>query len=212
MLVDPLNHATFHFKQLFSSFRLRGLFQASEESIYLEEYLSFIDKLRRTRPNVQQTRLLDGDAVDFISRQHFWTSSPHLSRMFRLSCLCLDEPRCSSPVRFGSVKTDHLTCATFDLVTPIQSCFDAVARGLDNLTSDESIARLLKLEMTLASFGLSDTYSPWDEVNYFGRDQIRSAIDSRSPERRKVVTIAPDDQACSSKSVKRSSPKKSVNF
>ena len=52
MLVDPLDQATFCFKQLFSSFRLRGVFQACEETVYLEEYLSFLDELRRLHPDV----------------------------------------------------------------------------------------------------------------------------------------------------------------
>ena len=45
ILVDPLDQATFCFLHLFTSFQLRGVFQASEEPVYLEEYLSFIDEL-----------------------------------------------------------------------------------------------------------------------------------------------------------------------
>ena len=153
MLVDPLDQATFCFKQLYSSFRLRGVFQASEETVYLEEYLSFLDELRRLHPDVQQPKLLINDAVDFISRQDALTSRPHLTRMFQFSCLCLDEPRFSfPPVKFGSVKTDDPTSVVFDLVAPIQSYFGAVARGLDNLFYDASIASFFKFGIDLWYF------------------------------------------------------------
>ena len=88
-------------------------------------------------------------------------SRPHLTRMSRLSCLCLDEPRFSfPPVRFGSVETDDPASAMFDLVSPIKSYFGVVARGLDNLISYAFIARLLNLELTFGNSGLSNTHSP----------------------------------------------------
>ena len=201
-LIDPVEQATYCFKQLFTSFRLRGIFQSDEETLYLEEYLSFIDELRRTHPDVQQPKLLIADAVNFITKEDA-LKTRHLTRIFRLSCLCLDEPRLSFPtVKYGSVNTDDPTSPMFDVVAPIQSYFGEVARGLDTVTSDESIARISTLEATFSTTGLSNTYSPWDGFDYFGRDRLRDAINPRSPERRKVVTYASDDQPCSSKSLK----------
>ena len=124
-----------------------------------------------------------------------------MTRIYRLSCLCLDEPRFSFPaVKFGSVNTDNPINPMFDVVAPIHSYFGEVARGLDTVTSEESIARVLTLEATFGNTGLSDTYSPWDGFDYFRR--LRDAINSRSPERRKVVTNASDDRPSSSKSSK----------
>ena len=204
MLIDPLEQATYCFKQLFTSFRLRGIFQSHEEALYLEEYLSFIDDLRRSHPDVQQPKLLIADAVNFITEQDALKTRRNLApRIFRLSCLCLDEPRLSFPaVNYCSVNTDDPTNPMFDVVAPIQSYFGEVARGLDTVTSDESIARLLTLEATCGTTGLSNTYSPWNGFDYFGRDRLRDAINPRSPKRRKVVTHASDDQPCSSKSPK----------
>ena len=126
-----------------------------------------------------------------------------MTRIFRLSCLCLDEPRFSFPaVKYGSVNTDDPTSAVFDVVAPIQSYFCEVARGLETVTSSESIARLMTLETTFGTTGLSNTYSPWDGFDYFERDRLRDAINPRSPERRRVVTHASVDQPCSSKSSK----------
>ena len=52
MLVDPISLATICFKELFTSFRLRGVLLADEETIYFEEYLSFLDELRKLHPNI----------------------------------------------------------------------------------------------------------------------------------------------------------------
>ena len=96
--------------------------------------------------------------MDFITRQDALKSRRYLTPIFGLSCLCLEESRFSFPaVRYGSVKTDYPTSPMFDVVAPVQSFFGEVARGLDTLTSDESIARLLTLEATFGTTGLSNT-------------------------------------------------------
>ena len=64
MLIDPMDQAAHWFKQLFSSFQLRGICQSAEESAYTEEYLSFIAELRRTHPEMQQPKLLIADAIE----------------------------------------------------------------------------------------------------------------------------------------------------
>ena len=43
MFRSPLSQALYCFKQLFRSFHLRGYFQADDESILTEEYLSFLN-------------------------------------------------------------------------------------------------------------------------------------------------------------------------
>ena len=177
--------------------------------------MSFIDELRRAHPEVQQPKLLINDAIEFISRQDSLKTRRHLTRIFRLRCLCLDEPRFSFPaVRFGSVRTDEPACTMFDVVAPIQSHYGNVVRGLDSLVSESSIARLLNLELTFGTTGLSDTYSPWENIDYIGRDRIRDSIHLRSPERRKVTISAAvsSEQPGSSKSGKSPSPKKSNKF
>ena len=141
LMVDPMEQASYCFKQLFTSFRLRGVVDSSEETVYAEEYLSFVDELRRLHPDMQQPKLLIADAVDFISGQEALKTRRHLNRIFRLSCLCLDKPRFSfSGVRFGSVKTDDPTCSMFDVVAPIQSFLGHGLRGMEIVTSDSSIA------------------------------------------------------------------------
>ena len=147
-------------------FRLRGIFQSDEETLQLEKYLSFLDELCRSHPDVQQPKLLIADAVNFITEQDALKTRRYLIRIFRLSCICLDEPRLSFPaVKYGSVNTDDPTSPMFDVVAPIQSYFGEVARGLDTVTSDDSIARLLTLEATFGTTGLSNTYISWDGLD-----------------------------------------------
>ena len=102
LLVEPLENAAYCFKQLFTSFRLRGLLQPEEETVYTEEYMSFMDILRQSHPGVQQPKLLIADTIEFVCGQESFKSRLYLRRIFRLSCLCLDEPRMSGKIWFSS--------------------------------------------------------------------------------------------------------------
>ena len=201
LLVDPVEQATYCYKQLFTSFRLRGVVDPGEEPVYTDEYFSFVDELRRLHLDMQQPKLLIADAIDFISI--------HLTRIFRLSCLCLDEPRFSfPPVKFGSVKTDDPTCIMFDVLASIQSYLGNVSRGLDALTPDASISRFLLLEQTFGHTAHDNTYSPWDSFDQFGRQQIRDGLSSSL----RISTKSGTSRPSTSKSPKvvRVSPGKTV--
>ena len=181
MLVEPLENAAYCFKQLFTSFRLRGLLQPEEETVYTEEYMSFLDILRQSHPGVQQPKLLIADTIEFVCGQESFKSRLYLRRIFRLSCLCLDEPRMSFPlVKFGFQRTDDPLSPMFDVIAPIQSYLGNVPQGLDVLTSDSSITRFIELEQSFGNAGLSDVYSPWDSIDHFGRVQIREALGTSS--------------------------------
>ena len=100
MLVDTLECAA-HCSKLFTSFRIRGLYQSDEEFFYTEENISFLDEIRLSHPGIQQPTLLIADV--FVSGLESPRSRPNLQSTFRFSCLCLDEPRLVfSPVKFGS--------------------------------------------------------------------------------------------------------------
>ena len=66
MLVEPLENAAYCFKQLFTSFRLRESLQPEEETVYTEEYMSFLDILRQSHPGVQQPKLLIADTIEVV--------------------------------------------------------------------------------------------------------------------------------------------------
>ena len=147
--------------QLFTSFRLREVVQPEEESIYTEEYMSFLDVLRQQHPEIQHPKLLIADVIDFISSEESLGARPHLRRIFPSSCLCLDEPRMSfAPVKIGSHRTDDPVSPMFDVIAPIQSYLGYVTHGLDVLTSDSSVSRFLPLEHSFGNSGLTDIYSP----------------------------------------------------
>ena len=83
----PLEQAVYCFKRLFRSFQLRNYFTADNESICTQEYLSFLDGLRKEMPGLVQPRVIITDAVTFISSDESLKQRPHLVRLFRLSCL-----------------------------------------------------------------------------------------------------------------------------
>ena len=176
--VDPLENAAYCFKQMFTSFRLRGVSQPEEESIYTEDYMSFLEVLRQLHPEIQKLELLIAGFIDFISSQESLGAKPRLRRMFGLSCLCLDEPRTSfAPVKIGSHWTDDLPSPMFDVFVLNQSYLGYVTHGLDVLTSDSSVARFIPLEQLFGNAGLNVVYSPWDSVDHFGKVQVRENLD-----------------------------------
>ena len=123
--------------------------------------------LRQLHPGIQQPKLLIAVAIEFVSSQEALKFWPHLYRVFRLSCLCLDEPRLSfTLVKFGSHRTEDPLSSMFDVVAPIQSYLGYVTRGLDVLTSE-----------AFENAGFTDEYSSWDSVDHFDRVNIREALD-----------------------------------
>ena len=77
MFRSPLGQALYCFRQLFRSFQLRGYFQADDESICTEEYLSFVDELRKEMLDLDQPRVKILDAVSHLFRNVALQSRPH---------------------------------------------------------------------------------------------------------------------------------------
>ena len=154
LLTGSIEHAMYCHRQLFTNFRLRRYFSHDQECPCSEEYRSFVDVMM--------------------------TSRPLLYKMFRLACLCLDEPFESLPVvTFGSVNTEDPTCSQVDVILPVQSYFRNVPRGVETVTSEQSIAKFLLLEPDFGTQGLSDVYCPWLSVDYFGRTKLLEQLDPK---------------------------------
>ena len=168
-----LSQALYCFKQLFRSFHVRGYYQADEESICTEEYLSFLDELRKEFPDLDQPRVIIVDAVTFISGHVTLQSRPRLARIFKLSCLCLDQGSSAMPaVKFGPVRTDDPKSKLVDTILPVQSFFMNVGRSIDALTTASSVTDFLAFEPTFGGTAFTDIYSPWDGLNFFDRASI----------------------------------------
>ena len=72
MFRSPLSQALFCFKQRFRSFQHREYFQADDESFCSDEYLSFLDELRKEMPELDQPRVIITGAVFlFQNRKHY---------------------------------------------------------------------------------------------------------------------------------------------
>ena len=132
-------------------------------------------------PDLDQPRIIIIDAVSFVLRHDALKSRPHLARIFKLSCLCLDEDYAIMPsVKFGPVRTDDPKSKLIDTILPVQSFFINVGRSIDTLTTASSISEFLAFEPTFGSSAFSDTYSPWDGLNYFDRSHILSVLKPKS--------------------------------
>ena len=174
---SPLSQALYCFKQLFRSFHVRGYYQADDESICTEEYLSFLDELRKEYPDLDQLRVIITDAVAFISGHVTLLSRPRLARIFRLSCLCLDQGYSAMPpVKLGPVRTDDPKSKLIDTILPVQSFFMNVGRSIDALTTATSISDFLAFEPTFGGSAFTDTYSPWDGLDLFNRTKILATL------------------------------------
>ena len=186
MFRSPLSQALYCFKQLFRSFQLRGYYQPDDESICTEEYLSFLDELRKEFPDLDQPRVIISDAVSIFSSHVTLQSRPHLTRISRLSCLCLDQNFNAMPaVKFDPVRTDDPKSKLIDTFLPVQSFFIDVGRIIDALTKPSSITDFLAFETTFGVSAFSDTFSPWDGLNLFNRSEILATLKPASTKRRK---------------------------
>ena len=129
MFCVPLGQALYCFKQLSRSFKLRNHFQPDDESICIEEFLSFLDELRKEMPELAQPRVII-HAISLISGHDALRSPPHLARIFRLSCLCFN---------LCPVSTDGPQSKLMDTILPVQLFFINVSRSIDALTAASSI-------------------------------------------------------------------------
>ena len=87
LLLKSLDRTTYCFRHVFSSFRLSGYYNVTEESQCLEEYISFIDDLRQRYSGMSQPTLLLPDTFTFLMKVPSLQSRPLLYKLFRLSCL-----------------------------------------------------------------------------------------------------------------------------
>ena len=178
LLVDPPELGSYCLRQLFSSFRLRGYYDATEESECLDEYVTFVDSLRQQYPGISQPSLLIADTVDFLMGQESLQTRPLLHKLFRLSCLCLDVPFPQLPgIKFWNVDSEDPTSQLIDLVQPVQSYYANVARGVEVTTSDDSVSKFLALEPNFGNTAISDVYCPWLSVDFFDSAKIHKSLD-----------------------------------
>ena len=125
--------------------------------------------------------MLISDTVKFLVDMPSLHSRPLLHKLFRLACLCLDEPfPLLLPVKLGSVDSDDPTNSLLDVSLPVKSYYSNVPYGIEAVTTDQSVSAFLRLEPDFGGVGLSDTYCPWDSVDFFGRSEILEQLISIS--------------------------------
>ena len=211
LLNGQIVHAVYCHSKLFTivsdcSFGLRNYFTLDQEAESNEEYLSFLDDLRRSYPGLTQPTLLVAVTISFLVDLPSLHSRPILNKLFRLACLCRDEPfRELSTVKFGSIDSEDPASSLIDVILPVQSYLCNVPHAVEATTSDQSVAAFLRLEPEFGSRGLSDAYCPWPDVDFFGCKRIMDLLNSLSTEGQLQVNVV----APAATSSKPSSPVKS---
>ena len=113
--------------------------------------------IRQSFPELLQPTLFVKDTVEFLIAQASLTCRPLLYKLFRLACFCLDEPFQNLPVvTIGSVNTEDPTCSQVDVILRVQSYFLNVPRGVETVTSEQSISKFLLVKTDFGTQGLSD--------------------------------------------------------
>ena len=109
------------------------------------------------------------------------------------------------------MSSDDPTSSHIDVILPVQSYFANVPHSIDAVTTDQSVSDFLRLEPDFADGGPSDTYCPWDSVDFFGRYKILEQLSSDRSRPQTSVSFAVNKVVESSKShgTSKSSPKKS---
>ena len=119
--------------------------------------MSFVDDLRRKYPELLQPTFFVRDTVGYPIEQASLQSRPLLLDLFRLACLCLDEPfQTLSPVKIGSVDSDDPTSGFVDVLLPVQCYFHNVPNRIESVITDQSIAAFQQLEPTFVGIGKTD--------------------------------------------------------
>ena len=85
----PHDQATYCFSALYRSFSLRGWLADSSETEARDEYIEFLEALRKSYPAMKDTPEVIVDVVSFLKDLPEMRARKHLFHIFRLSCLCL---------------------------------------------------------------------------------------------------------------------------
>ena len=171
LLIGP--HATNCHCQLSTSFRLGNTHTSDQETICSEEYLTFLDDLRRNFSFLVQPNLFIPDTNYFLVDSPASHSCPLLHEVFLQVYLCLDESFHSLPaVKFGSVDSDNPTSSLLDVILPVQSYFYNISHRVEAVTTEQSVAEFLQLDTNFGGSVMSDMYFPWGSVDVFGRNKV----------------------------------------
>ena len=146
LVTVPLDQASFCFAALYRSFSLRGWLEGSPEDDCFNEYLEFVGHFRQLYSCLQNSPGGFTNMVEILSPMPELKSRPHLYRLFRLSCLCLnDDTPLLPPIRFQDVVSQSLKCRLRDVLLPSQSYLARIPDAITVCTNEDSIVKFRKL-------------------------------------------------------------------
>ena len=164
----PHDQATYCFSALYRSFSLRGWLADSSETEARDEYIEFLEALRKSYPAMKYTPEVIVDVVSFLKDLPEMRARKHLFHIFRLSCLCLTSNSPELPaVKFPGVDCSDPRCRLFDVIMPAQSYFANVADSVSICTTEASLSTYKDLEARFSSGNVAG--DPWAHVDSFGK-------------------------------------------
>ena len=182
------------YQHLFQSFSSRGWIARELWNVHIDDYIEFVDDVRR----VYLDELGVGpDVEDMVS---FLSSCPELSRrsytwdLFKLSCLCLGHVAPKLPdVSLGSSKAGVTSVDLSSILEPLHGyMLSSDAEG--NFFTDPGSISCMELLETFGDSALQCGYNPWEFVDVHDYDKIRTELEKSY----KAVRVASDVESSAS--------------
>ena len=192
LLSLPIDQATYCFSALYRSCSLRGWLENSPKSDARDEYVDFLECVRKANSGVKDTPEVFTDMVSFLMGMPELKMRKHLFYIFHLSCLRLTSKLPELPaVNFPGVDCSDPRSRLFDVIMPAQSCLVNVANSVAVCTTETSLGTFKDLEARFSSGNVPG--DPWSHVNNFGRSNFHKvpALSTRLWARVSDLTSSP---------------------
>ena len=132
--------------------------------------MSFVHDMRSYYSTIVESPSLVFDVIGFLSTSNKLHSRPLLHYVFKLACLCLTDTVAESPVvRFGAVDSSKVSCTMNKVFYPVQSYLSCVPNYVEACCRGNSVTKFLDLCDSFGRRAFDPVYSPWDDVDYYGR-------------------------------------------
>ena len=176
IFVLPVSLGVSLFRFLVRGFTSCGWIRAADEQLYIDEYTSFIEDLRKDNPEIVVSLIYN--VVEYLMSHTGLCFRQHLAHIFKLSCLCLTSTSTETPViKFGSINSSDYSCKLGEVLYPVHSYASNVPRCVDSCASSDALADFVTLDSQYGGCGFSSTYDPWSFVDWFDRQSVLKKLE-----------------------------------
>ena len=177
LFCQPMSVGTKYFTVLYRSFSSRKWVDPTNEQLCLDEYLSFMDKLRTGYPYIVESPDLVFDIVDLLTPMASLRERPHLLYLFKLCCLCLTSNISDFiVVELGSTNSSLSSCKVRESIFPVLSYVANVPDCVQPCITSDSLSQFATLRSEFGPGGFTSLYSPWNSVDFGGHTKIYKSL------------------------------------